>query len=133
MKGEECQSASYFDSAKNKCELCDKSCAECIAGSSDSCSKCADKNVLLQEGKCVDRCGDGFFKSSNENRCLPCHRNCATCQERENCLTCKAGYEMQGWLKKSGLCEQFVAEGKCDKDCFECTTNKKCIACKYGL
>lgn len=133
MKDEECLSGSYFDIVKNRCESCDKSCASCSANSRETCSKCADKNLLLQEGKCVEKCGDGFFKSLSENRCLNCHKNCATCNDRENCLTCKSGYEMQGWLKKSGICEQFVSTANCDTNCLECTTNRKCLVCKNGL
>ena len=127
LKSVECSKRTYFDVLKNKCEPCDKTCSECTSNSNENCLKC--DGLVLKEGKCVPKCGDGFFYSADLEQCLACHKNCATCDSEKNCKSCKANFD----LSKKGECEMVINKENCGPDCDECTKDKKCLFCKNGL
>ena len=74
------QGQNYFVSNKQTGLLspCDSSCLTCsqnFTKDNPNCDSC--KNGLLQDGKCLTKCDDGYYK--NNAKCLKCHKNCQTC------------------------------------------------------
>lgn len=38
-----------------------------------------DQYYFLHEGKCVDDCPEGYFASEQQQECVRCHADCASC------------------------------------------------------
>ena len=74
---EDNQSQNYFLSNKQTGLLspCDSSCLTCsqnFTKDNPNCDSC--KNGLLQDGKCLTKSDDRYYK--NNAKCLKCHKNC---------------------------------------------------------
>ncbi|XP_071953706.1 extracellular matrix organizing protein FRAS1-like [Antedon mediterranea] len=119
----------------HRCEAiqCDVDCINC---NSFGCTSCRDSTKVIQNGRCVDRCGRGFY-SSTQNTCLSCHSSCAECSAGTefHCMACETGLVFKwgqclstcgpGFYQLDGEC------GECFQGCFECTgpTKGDCVAC----
>lgn len=124
---------------KNRgCKKCDDSidqCSECIDGFYPSptdkaniydCIKCPNdckscsKN---QQGQmtCND-CNNGFYLDNGI--CKKCESPCATCTNKNTCLSCANGFLFDGTSSCSN---------KCSDECLTCESNpNKCTSCKAG-
>ncbi|XP_033117888.1 extracellular matrix protein FRAS1-like [Anneissia japonica] len=123
----------------HRCEpiQCDASCFSCNAF---GCLVCRDSTQVIQNGHCIDRCGFGFYQST-QNACLPCHESCVECSAGTefHCMTCQSGLVFKwgqcviscgpGFYQLDGEC------GECDSSCLECTgpTRSDCVACSDSL
>ena len=91
-----CPRGTWFDNVKNKCVDCPQYCEACA--STTSCTSCSDG--FLQHGpgglcSAVNRCntGRGFY-IANDQFCLRCPENCATCSGK-TCQSCLEGYTLR--------------------------------------
>ncbi len=49
----------------------------------------------LYNGECFISCPTGFFESTDSGLCLPCSKNCLSCEFfSDNCTTCQPYYEL---------------------------------------
>ncbi|KAG7278006.1 hypothetical protein CRUP_020322 [Coryphaenoides rupestris] len=68
-------------------KVCHSSCASCWGPSASQCSECQGP-LLLNQGPCVDSCGEGLYPQ--DNTCHNCHPSCRSCQGLggSDCLRC---------------------------------------------
>ncbi|KCV67982.1 TKL protein kinase [Fonticula alba] len=79
------------------CRACSASCRQCDGPDADHCTGCQD-DLLLQAGRCVSACTDGFFACHAKRECSVCPTGCATCFTSADrpegcqavCTTCRA-------------------------------------------
>lgn len=41
--------------------------------------ECYELHFLTLDGSCTDNCGDGFLEDGGNKKCVPCDKNCKTC------------------------------------------------------
>ncbi|XP_035826399.1 extracellular matrix protein FRAS1 [Aplysia californica] len=123
------------------CERCEKvqcanECSSCLPRNPTQCTWCREAGKLVQSGRCVDRCRNGFFPGG-DNTCHACHESCHTCFDKSehHCLTCPPLY-----LIKDGKCVKQCGQGyfrreakclSCHSQCSACTGPHpdQCLAC----
>ncbi|KAK7498552.1 hypothetical protein BaRGS_00010212, partial [Batillaria attramentaria] len=68
---------------------CSPACSACLATDPDHCLECRESGRLLQSGRCLDQCADGFYPIAN-NTCQACHSSCKTCIDgtQYHCSSC---------------------------------------------
>ena len=81
----------FIDEAKQLLNYCHSSCETCSGEKDDQCLSCKN-GVILNDGKCLDQCPDGYYKDSN-GTCQQCASNCLTClgpsiDGNNKCLSC---------------------------------------------
>ena len=99
----------YFDYEESKFSLCHDSCASCLGPSETDCLSCKQNTELkfLANNKCYTKCPDGFYTSSNNNKCEQCYETCSTC----------TGYGDNEFSMKCSSCkENSISRGNC---CFK--------------
>ncbi|KAJ7327207.1 hypothetical protein JRQ81_016966, partial [Phrynocephalus forsythii] len=112
---------------------CHSDCLTC-SKSFDLCDTCRDAAKQLQNGRCVDSCGPGFYQEAG--RCLACEKTCSTCRDGYVCTSCKDLLHL-----KDGRCEASCGEGyfpgplkciACHESCATCwgPTAYNCSSCK---
>ncbi|KAL4512373.1 hypothetical protein ABPG72_005375 [Tetrahymena utriculariae] len=102
QKCKDCKDGYYLDNFQ--CSKCDKNCDEC-QGSSTSCTKCNNSQILNQQNQCVNcdtkngffsdgtcsPCTDAkYYQDKNQKKCLSCDHTCQTCSNstKNSCLSC---------------------------------------------
>ncbi|OXB58880.1 hypothetical protein ASZ78_012724 [Callipepla squamata] len=124
---------------------CHPDCLTC-SQSFDHCIACRDVQKQLQNGRCVETCGSGFYQDGET--CLGCHPSCRTCvgpgafhcvqcwapedvlqphQPVEEVATgfCLSHCQARFYLDVTGVCRQ------CHSSCAGCVgnTSQDCTAC----
>ncbi|KAK7111112.1 hypothetical protein V1264_010798 [Littorina saxatilis] len=86
---------------------CSPACRSCVPGDSNHCTQCRDAGRLLQTGRCVDQCQDGYYPVAN-NTCLACHSTCKACIDgtKYHCTSCPPAS-----LIKDGQCVSHCGSG----------------------
>jgi len=120
-----------------RCVPCktEEKCRKCHKEKLDKCIECTGK-LVLKKGKCVPRCGEGYFEVERE--CHPCRKHCGYCNNKKSCITCKKGYYLHPLSKK---CVEKCGKGyrRQDGKCVQCSTgcekcdDKKCKKCEGKL
>jgi len=116
--------------------VCDNHNGKCKYSDLSVCYLC-NKPLAQYQGKCLNTCPDGTYKSRNGN-CKPCALQCKTCvgPQNGNCITCAANLLMNNG-KCVNTCPDNMAPNKsgqcvkCDQHCDVCrdpTTCSKCSA-----
>lgn len=120
------------------CLSCDDLCEVCSG--SNQCLQCTT-GYVLENGKCLMECTDGFYKDSSVNTCKPCDTTCKTCNAAlpTSCLTCPPDTLHQlhscvttcdtGYYKSEDSCLP------CHHTCSSCVggSETQCQDCKGGL
>uniref|UniRef100_A0ABM5GKG1 Extracellular matrix organizing protein FRAS1 n=1 Tax=Pogona vitticeps TaxID=103695 RepID=A0ABM5GKG1_9SAUR len=112
---------------------CHSDCLTC-SQSFDHCDVCRDTTKWLQNGRCVDSCGLGFYQEAG--LCLACEKTCSTCRDGYTCTSCQ-----DPLLLKNGRCVTSCGEGffpgplqciACHESCATCQgpTAYNCSTCK---
>lgn len=92
------------------CASCHSSCDTCNGSAESQCITCRSGRYAL-DGKCLNRCPDGYYADKKRQECVACPTGCATCTTNGFCLTCQ-----QNWtLNKKGKC---IITGS--ENCEEC-------------
>ena len=94
-KSSECDQAMFYDVGSGDCRFCDITCEECSGRGEYSCLKCAQRRPYIQDGRCVDKCSDGYYLSAELSRCLRCGPDCQECDEAK-CRVCQDGFVLNG-------------------------------------
>ncbi|XP_056135294.1 proprotein convertase subtilisin/kexin type 5-like [Lampris incognitus] len=71
-----------------KCLRCPPNCKEC---NRDGLCKACAHYYYLHKDKCVDDCPAGYFVSEEQQECVRCHADCASCDgpDVDDCNVCK--------------------------------------------
>jgi hypothetical protein len=103
-----------------RCEKCKK----------DICLSCPPGRLLYQ-GDCVDKCPDGFYKSTFDNKdvCLPCNKPCNRCLDDKKCIDCLPGFNFVENVCKDNCPDKSI---KILDKCVKCTATR-CLKCKENL
>ena len=94
---------------------CKPECSECSPSSPNNCTICTNKQLYVQDGRCVHTCRMGFYPSPSR-MCMPCHETCYTCISgtQYHCDMCQPGL-----MWKHGECVTqcgsgyYLQNGKC--------------------
>lgn len=134
-----CNYGFYEDSTLKSCVECKSGCLNC---NQTQCFSCIDRNSLPYSNTCM--CKKGFWLDGGIgmiDSCKPCNKDCETCENSFNCLTCKAinagSGDFQGCKCNNGYWNESSLSYKdscrpCKDDCEVCYNNKTCLKCKYG-
>lgn len=115
---ETCPKNTYSVFNPNNCLNCDSNCKSCIS-SKNNCIECYNNYYLhIKHNKCYQDCPIGTFKDNELMICSDCNDRCSSCDSKDNCQTCKLGFNLH--------------EGKCVSSCPIGTTSIYgiCIACE---
>ena len=130
-----------FPTIEGTCEECHSGCLACYGPLERDCLSCR-RGTLLESG-CVSKCPPGFrLNQEGDRECLPCPKNCASCNDGSACQRCREGFALSadgaGCISdclsgfyadsKSGSCE------KCDEKCSTCIGPRttQCSICRQG-
>ncbi|XP_048099370.1 extracellular matrix protein FRAS1 [Alosa alosa] len=121
-----CDAHSYLESDRT-CRECHESCAQCTAGSAQSCTSCPRQTVLYQ-GQCVHTCPPGFH--AQDRTCQACHPSCQECSgpSQADCTVCPAHAALHnGYCRTSCPEGQYVTSAghcaECQGGCQRCTVD----------
>jgi len=150
----ECPYDYKFNDIEKYCErACISNCKTCT--DSINCIECNENYYLIASSNnlnnCVANCPDGFYNDKVSLKCQTCPRNCKTCINVEQCLSCKNEYFFQ---EENKLClnncpiryySQVIINDnnkinesknickKCKPECFVCTGSQdNCLSCEQG-
>ncbi|KAM9206534.1 proprotein convertase subtilisin/kexin type 5-like [Dugong dugon] len=157
----------HYPAPQHTCLPCPDHCALCQGP--HVCKRCADGYFLLptnhtcrklecaQGGRCVTKCGPGFYGDPEVGECEPCHRACKTCTGfgYDECSSCQEGLQLlhgkcvgpaqtrvegkfwnasvtgflaRGFYAEAGLCE------RCSSPCRTCEGDAThCFSCEGGF
>ena len=118
--------------------VCNSSCLTCSL-STTYCASCTSGEYLLN-GTCVSACGTGFFSTSANSSCSPCHPDCASCSGAfDTCTSCESDRPV---LTASATCVPTCASDEyldgsavkceaCDLSCATCSGrgSGQCLSC----
>ena len=91
-----CPDGYFLNNNSNTCEKCLSECSTCISNKPNSCIRCADNNVKLQSGECLNskECPKYYYLNIEDYTCYPCNvERCATCTNENICTICDEGYK----------------------------------------
>jgi hypothetical protein len=129
---------SLTTSKHTTCYKCtDKHATKCEENGPEKSVECVEGYVLLKLTKrCEEKaiCPNGYFYIEKENICKKCPSECATCEDSNNCNTCKHGFKpIKGVCITNCPSKQTLVEGKCvdckDRNCETCHQNLSCARC----
>ncbi|CAG2058146.1 unnamed protein product [Timema podura] len=84
-----------FPNQDGICWPCHDSCDTCAGAGQDSCLTCAPAHLRVTDlAVCLQQCPEGYYdisvKDSEENLCVPCAPNCASCHDQPDyCSSCE--------------------------------------------
>ncbi|XP_006835069.1 PREDICTED: proprotein convertase subtilisin/kexin type 5 [Chrysochloris asiatica] len=75
-----------------ECKECNPNCGNC---DQNECYWC-EEGFFLLGGRCVTKCGPGFYGDPEIGECEPCHRDCETCTglAYDECSSCQEGFQL---------------------------------------
>ncbi|KAK7933749.1 hypothetical protein WMY93_004645 [Mugilogobius chulae] len=138
----ECPPQHYKDS-HSRCRACHSSCSSCWGPSVSQCSDCLS-GLFLQQGQCVETCGEGMYPQ--HQTCHNCHPSCRSCVGplASDCVLCLKPEQVlvpQYHSSQHGICaakcpkfsftdQQHVCRD-CDSSCLQCTgpSSDSCVSC----
>ncbi|XP_060564163.1 multiple epidermal growth factor-like domains protein 10 [Ruditapes philippinarum] len=142
---ESCYDGFYLEDTKDCSGVCPSKCVSCT--SSIVCTKCKDEfyndhgstdcryrkcpvNCKCEQNICVE-CQAGYFGPSTT--CVEtCPSNCNTCQSKDLCQSCKAGYYNGKQLDNPQNPVMYNCVHQCRAECTSCLTFNNCTSCVTG-
>ncbi|XP_064005810.1 extracellular matrix organizing protein FRAS1 [Pogoniulus pusillus] len=112
---------------------CHPDCLTC-SQAFDRCTACRDARRWLQDGRCVETCGLGFYQDGDT--CSACNETCSACSNGFECSSCQPSL-----LMKNGQCVASCGKGHfqdqllctaCHESCSSCwgAAENNCLSCK---
>jgi len=103
----------FIDEGKKLLNYCHSSCETCFGEKDDQCLSCKN-GYMKKEGKCSDKCPDGYYKDSN-GTCQVCNSNCLTCkgpsiEGNNNCQSCDPNKNESILIEAEGFPSNCVSE-----------------------
>ncbi|XP_015590676.1 furin-like protease 2 isoform X3 [Cephus cinctus] len=131
-----------FPNQGGVCWPCHESCETCAGAGQDSCLSCAPAHLRVTDlAVCLQQCLEGYYENIENNTCVPCEANCASCQDRpDRCTSCEHHLVMHE-NKCYAACPLYTYETQdyncapCHSTCETCngTSDNQCISCRPGL
>ncbi|CAD8102627.1 unnamed protein product [Paramecium sonneborni] len=117
---QQCNNGYMHNYIQRTCLKCYHGCSSCFGQLINQCLTCYPDYVLYQN-QCLDAyCPKTTYQQSDI--CIPCDKNCWTCNAQQPCLSCQSGY--------------FYFNSKCITKCpngyFANTNNQQCTQCKQN-
>ncbi|XP_052791092.1 extracellular matrix organizing protein FRAS1-like isoform X2 [Mya arenaria] len=91
------------------CKACGDHCLSC--NSPTSCTRCT-KNMLVSQGQCVTKCGQGQYEEGATMSCKDCSSHCLHCYSGEECSVCDSTTFLQGRACVSRCGSGFIPDTK---------------------
>ena len=145
-----------LENRNNVC--CDPSCGSCSGSAPSKCLSCPEGKKLIDgvccnpnellglDGKCYlpDKCPEGSYPNSVENKCSACTNNCLKCSgpEESQCQWCSEKFENLVLKSRTCVCEDgFYMNDrkteclKCHESCEACQGPEKtdCVSCPFDI
>uniref|UniRef100_A0A8C1C586 Fraser extracellular matrix complex subunit 1 n=1 Tax=Cyprinus carpio carpio TaxID=630221 RepID=A0A8C1C586_CYPCA len=125
----------YYKEDHGRCQACHSSCASCSGPAVSHCTSCS-KSLILNQGQCVESCGEGLF--SRGGHCHRCHASCRLCvgPDSSDCMQCVKHEEVlqpQNGHVSHGSCMSACRPQHyldADQTCRECHIS--CSGCSGG-
>ncbi|XP_012281896.1 furin-like protease 2 [Orussus abietinus] len=131
-----------FPNQGGVCWPCHESCETCAGAGQDSCLSCAPAHLRVTDlAVCLQQCPEGYYENIENNTCVPCEANCASCQDRpDHCISCEHHLVMHE-NRCYAACPLYTYETQdyncapCHPTCETCngTGENQCIGCRPGL
>ncbi|XP_033231362.1 furin-like protease 2 isoform X2 [Belonocnema kinseyi] len=128
-----------FPNQGGVCWPCHESCETCAGAGQDSCLSCAPAHLRVTDlAVCLQQCPEGYYENTENNTCVPCEANCASCQDRpDHCTSCEHHLVMHE-NKCYAACPLYTFETQdyncapCHSSCETCngTSENQCIGCR---
>nr|CAD7264540.1 unnamed protein product [Timema shepardi] len=128
-----------FPNQDGICWPCHDSCDTCAGAGQDSCLTCAPAHLRVTDlAVCLQQCPEGYYEDSEENLCVPCEPNCASCHDQPDyCSSCEHHlvlYENRCYA----TCPVYTYETEdyrcspCHTTCATCngSSETQCISCR---
>ncbi|KAL6114118.1 pcsk5 [Pungitius sinensis] len=126
-----------YYASEAQCHRCPAHCGEC--NQDGLCKECA-QYYFLHEGKCVGDCPDGYYASNEQQECVRCHADCASCDgpSFDDCDVChnpkavRYNGECLAKCPNSTYYDATTNECRdCDRSCLTCSGHEpsSCLSC----
>ena len=105
----------YFDTNDSMFHDCFSTCQNCTEYGENKCITCklGENNSLyyLYNGQCIQKCPNGTFEAREEDIpiCVPCYKNCETCNELGNFTDMKCESCSHDYIKHNNNCYEIVS------------------------
>ncbi|XP_076586661.1 proprotein convertase subtilisin/kexin type 5-like, partial [Chaetodon auriga] len=115
-----------YYATETECLPCPAHCREC--NQDGLCKKC-DHYYFLHEDKCVDDCPDGYFASEQQQECVRCHADCASCDgpDIDDCDACRNPKAVRYNGKCLSQCPTSTYYDRTTNECRDC--DRSCLTC----
>uniref|UniRef100_A0A3B3UMJ9 Growth factor receptor domain-containing protein n=1 Tax=Poecilia latipinna TaxID=48699 RepID=A0A3B3UMJ9_9TELE len=141
-----CQEGFFVHKESQECEPCHKDCRSCGGPRSDDCDSCED-DFTLKDGQCLDRkqlttcperqfktscvdeCPKGYFNNEQEQECMQCHADCASCDgpDDKDCNVCRNPKAVRYDGECLARCPSNTYHDENNNECTAC--DKSCLTC----
>lgn len=129
----------------NTCKSCNiTGCLKCsYKDSRTTCLECSADRVL-NKGKCLTACSDGYYLDLIMDKCVLCHEACSRCfgPTNRDCYSCRTDLGYIRTLKNVCVLPSCVEKfyfnktmrrcNSCPENCLECLGAQNCIECDRG-
>ncbi|KAM8760711.1 proprotein convertase subtilisin/kexin type 5-like [Acanthopagrus schlegelii] len=115
-----------YYATETECLHCPAHCRDCNQGG--LCKKC-DQYYFLHEDECLDDCPDGYFASEQQQECVRCHADCASCDgpDFDDCDVCRNPKAVRYNGECLPKCPSYTYYDKTTNECRDC--DKSCLTC----
>ncbi|XP_066992813.1 furin-like protease 2 [Anabrus simplex] len=130
-----------FPNQGGVCWPCHESCETCAGPGQDSCLTCAPAHLRVTDlSVCLQQCPEGYYENLEQNTCVPCEQNCASCQDRpDHCTSCDHHLVLHD-NRCYAACPTYTYETEdygcapCHSSCETCngSSETQCISCRPG-
>ncbi|XP_078141236.1 proprotein convertase subtilisin/kexin type 5b isoform X1 [Centroberyx gerrardi] len=115
-----------YYATETECLRCPPDCKEC--NRDGLCQECAEY-YFLHDDKCMDDCPTGYFAGEEQQECVHCHADCASCDgpDWDDCDVCRNPKA----VRYNGEClPQCPTNTYHDKNTYECREcDRSCLTC----
>ncbi|XP_030622204.1 extracellular matrix organizing protein FRAS1 [Chanos chanos] len=111
---------------------CRQDCLTC-SGSADHCESCKDPGAFLWNGRCLQKCPQGFFPQGRV--CAACQPSCSTCENDFECTSCGGSLILNNrqcvTTCDRGFYQDHTQCLSCDETCSSCRGpgQHECLSC----
>uniref|UniRef100_A0A674NA07 Proprotein convertase subtilisin/kexin type 5b n=1 Tax=Takifugu rubripes TaxID=31033 RepID=A0A674NA07_TAKRU len=117
----------YYPS-EGECHRCPAHCTTCTQDGLCTGEDC-DQFYFLQAGQCVDDCPDGYFASQQQQECVRCHSDCASCDGpgSDDCDVCRNPRAVRYNGECLSQCHSNTYHDETTNECRDC--DRSCLTC----
>ncbi|XP_071385584.1 proprotein convertase subtilisin/kexin type 5-like [Centroberyx affinis] len=115
-----------YYATETECLRCPPDCKEC--NHDGLCQECAEY-YFLHDDKCVDDCPTGYFAGEEQQECVRCHADCASCDgpDWDDCDVCRNPKAVRYNGECLPQCPTNTYHDKNTHECRDC--DRSCLTC----